>query len=81
MDREPTHHLSREFQDKLTEAKNWYDERGALEEAIGAYGGIAERNQEDRDALDRYGASLLAEIIEMVDQEWGFATPLPRAAP
>lgn len=81
MDPEPTHHLPPELQAKLIEAKRWHEEREALETAIGAYGGIAERNQEDRDTSDRTGAAILADVVEIMDREWGFVESLPRTAP
>lgn len=68
MDTEPTHALPRDLERKLLKAKQWYDER-------------------DLDAMtsdqiahsDAKGADLLVDIIEIIDQSWGFASPLPPA--
>lgn len=73
MDTEPTHALPQELERKLIEAKGWYDQRGALEATIRQHGGIAERNQTDRDDLDREAAGLLEAIVEIIDETWGFA--------
>jgi hypothetical protein len=78
-DEEPTHHISKELEQKLVEAKEWYDRRARLEFVIRTYGGSAQRNQEDRDESDREGASLLTEIVEIVDETWGFEKPLREA--
>lgn len=72
-DAEPTHLMPEELADKLVEAKKWYDERNELEETIARVGGIAERNQEDRDDSDRNGALILAEVVETIGKTWGFA--------
>lgn len=72
-DSKPTHSVPKALVEKLVEAKDWYDRREALEEAILASPGYAERNQEDRDALDREAAPLLAEIIQIINETWGFA--------
>lgn len=56
---------------KLVEVKAWYDEHAELERLC-RLGGSAQRNQDDLDASDRVGACLLREIIEMVDEAWGF---------
>lgn len=65
---------------KLGEAIKWYDERVELERQIAAssghVNGCAERNQEDRDALDRTGGALLMEIMEEMEDAWGFAAVL-----
>lgn len=65
--------LPPELEKKLVEAKAWYDRRVELEETIQRCGGIAERNQEDRDGIDREAASILEEIVEAVQQTWGYA--------
>jgi hypothetical protein len=70
---EPTHALPSKLVAKLVEAKDWYDRREQLDRAIRTYGGIAERNQEDRDENSREAAPLLEEIVEIIDETWGFA--------
>jgi hypothetical protein len=67
-----THRISKALEEKLVEAKGWYDRRAALIAGIRLCGGIAERNQEDRDAIDREAASILEEIVEEIEQTWGF---------
>lgn len=72
---EPTHAIPPKLEAKLVEAEEWYDRRQDLEDTIRRVGGIAQRNQEDRDELDREGARLLEEIVEIIDETWGFASP------
>lgn len=72
-DAEPTHLIPKELADKLVEAKKWYNERRELEETIARVGGIAERNQADRDDSDSHGALILAEVVETIEETWGFA--------
>lgn len=62
---EPPSAIPAEFVAKMREAKQWYDDRTDLEAAIERHRGIAERNQEDRDASDRVGAAILDELVEM----------------
>jgi hypothetical protein len=73
---EPTHAIPPDRVAKLVEAKEWYDRRLALEETIRKWGGSAQRNQEDRDAIDREAATILEEIVEVIEETWGFARPL-----
>lgn len=70
--REGTNGIPRELEEKLVEAKGWYDRREELEDTIQEHGGLAERNQDDLDAFDREAGSLLAEIVEAVESTWGF---------
>jgi hypothetical protein len=72
-DEEPTHALPKELQDKLVEAKEWYDRREELEEVIRRCVGIAQRNEADRDALRGEAELILAEVVEIIDRTWGFA--------
>lgn len=72
-DEEPTHTVPAALERKLVEAKEWRDRRVELEETIARVGGIAERNQADRDDLDREGARLLEEVVEIIDETWGCA--------
>ncbi len=61
MDYKPgTNNIPRELEDKLTEAKSWYDQRDLKmgPDALRAYEG--------------QGADLLDEIVEIVDRTWGF---------
>lgn len=76
---EPTHTIPPDLEAKLIEAKVWYDRRVRLDGAIRTYGGIAERNQEDRDENDREAAPLLAEIVEIIEQTWGYGRAVPGA--
>lgn len=61
---------------KLAEAARWYTGRAELERQIafsaGSVNGSAQRNQDDRDESDREGASLLLEIVEEMEDAWGF---------
>jgi hypothetical protein len=57
----------------LVQAKNWYDEREQLEEVIRRRGGSAQRNGDDRDAIERAAAPILVEIVEAVQATWGYA--------
>lgn len=68
----PTHAIPPVLEEKLIEAKEWYDRRVELERTIRATGGIAERNQEDRDEIDREAAPLLEEIVEAIESTWGY---------
>lgn len=59
----------------LVEGARWYRERVGLEKTIAASAGItgsAQRNQEDRDESDRTGGSILMEIMEEMEDAWGF---------
>jgi hypothetical protein len=64
MEDEPTHALPKGLVEKLIEAKEWHDRR-------------------DRDTLDAdelrvsafRGADLLDDIVEIIDETWGFAKP------
>lgn len=69
---EPTHMIPPDLEAKLIDAKDWYDRRVALEQAIQASPGIAERNQEDRDGIDREAAPILEEIVEIIENTWGY---------
>lgn len=73
MNQELTHRIPQEIQNKLVEAKKWYEEREELERVIRQYGGSAQRNQEDRDISDRAASGLLCDIVELVGSVWGFA--------
>lgn len=66
------------LESKLAEAVQWHDERIALESQILASrgNGAAQRNQEDLDASDRTGGALLLEIMEEMDEVWGFGRNL-----
>jgi hypothetical protein len=66
MDQEPTHHLSRPLQNKFVEAKEWRDQRQKL---------IDDGYTDPAAWSDNVsnGVLLLAEIIDMVEREWGFA--------
>jgi hypothetical protein len=70
---EPTHALPTQLVAKLVEAKDWYDEQERLDTTIRTYGGIAQRNQEDRDEIARQAAPILEAIVEIIDETWGFA--------
>lgn len=66
MTHEPTHHLPPELQAKLAEAKTWYDKRQQMINA----------NFPDSAAWSdsvAEGCNLLSEIVQLCDQEWGFA--------
>lgn len=69
---EGTNGLPKAVEDKLVEAKNWYDRRVELERTIQLRGGNAQRNQEDRDEIDREAAGVLESIVEAIDATWGF---------
>lgn len=71
-DEEPTHALPKELKAKLLEAKDWYDRWEELEEAIRRSRGIAQRNEDDRDAFRGEGALILLDIVEIIDETWGF---------
>lgn len=62
--------------EKLVEAARWYHRRATLERQIASSwhsaNGSAQRNQDDRDASDREGACLLLEIVEEMEDAWGF---------
>ncbi len=66
-------HFPPALERRLVEAKKWYDERLELEQAISRHGGNAQRNQEDRDEIDRRAAAVLADIVELCERTWGFA--------
>jgi hypothetical protein len=70
---EPTHHIGPELTRLLVLAKDWYDRRVQLEETIRVFGGNAQRNQEDRDDIDREAAGHLGDIVEEIERVWGFA--------
>lgn len=69
---EPTHAIPPQLEKALIEGKRWYDRREQLEQTIRTFGGIAQRNQEDRDAIDREAASILADVVEAIEETWGF---------
>lgn len=69
---EPTHAIPPRLEKALIEGKRWYDRRVELDNVIRTYGGIAERNQADREVLDREAASILEEIVEAVEESWGW---------
>lgn len=71
-DAEPTHSIPPQLEKALIEGKRWYDRREQLEQTIRTFGGIAQRNQEDRDAIDREAASILADVVEAIEETWGF---------
>jgi phage regulator Rha-like protein len=76
------HHISKELETKLMEAKGWYEDRQELEDAIRRHPGYAERNQEDRDASDRAAALILLDVVEITEKDWGFGPGvLPRPMP
>lgn len=66
MDHEPTHHIPVALQKKLVEAKKWRDQRQVL---------IDDGYTDPAAWSDNVsnGVLLLAEIIDMMDREWGFA--------
>jgi hypothetical protein len=66
MAHEPTHHIPKELQDKLVEAKEWRDKRQELVDA-----GYTDASAWSNNVSE--GVLLLAEIVDMVDAEWGFA--------
>lgn len=66
MDHEPTHHLPDELQRKLVKAKEWYDQRD-----------LDAMTSDQAQASDRQGAYLMMDVIEIIEQTWGFAKPLP----
>lgn len=72
MEREGTNGIPRKLEVELVEAKKWYVEREQLEEAIREHGGSAQRNQEDRDISDHAAARILENIVEAIDETWGF---------
>lgn len=57
--------LPRAVVEKLVEAKDWYEQRDVC-----CFG------ETDRARSDRAGASLLAEIVEVIDNTVGFAPVL-----
>lgn len=69
---EPTHAIPSRLEKALIEGKRWYDRRVQLEQTIQTFGGIAERNQADRDAIDREAASILEDVVEAIEETWGF---------
>lgn len=70
---EGTNGIPHELEHALVEAKQWYDEKAALEETIAQADGLAERNAEDRDEMDRKAAPLLENVVEAVMKTWGYA--------
>lgn len=70
-DDEPTHAIPPALVRKLTEAKRWYDDR---QEQVAA--GIPDSRVWMKSDLE--GNHLLTEIVEIIDETWGFARPLPR---
>lgn len=68
-----TNGIPRKLEEALLVAKDWYDRRVELERSIQGAGGIAQRNQEDRDEIDREAAVYLEEIVEAVVNTWDFA--------
>lgn len=71
------------LEDKLVEAKKWCDERSAMEAAIrnSSGPGSAQRNQDDWDESDRAGALMLDDIVELIDEAWGWGLDLGKDAP
>ena len=62
---EPTHAIPPALEQALIRAKNWHDNWWAVE------------GDEDATEVAAYkGADLLAEIVEAVEESWGFARPL-----
>lgn len=70
---EGTNDIPKPVEVALVKAREWHDDRVALERAIAKHGGIAQRNQDDLDSSDRSGAALLIDIVEAVNSTWGFA--------
>lgn len=70
---EPTHAIPPNLERWLIEGKKWIDRRAALKATIMVSTGSAQRNQEDMDEIDREAASILEEIVEAVEESWGFA--------
>jgi hypothetical protein len=64
-DEEPTHALPKTLQNKLVEAKAWYDKRVQLPQRDVVI--------EDVEASDAEAASLLWDIVVIVEDAWGFA--------
>jgi hypothetical protein len=65
MDSEPTHHIPPKLQRKLVEAKGWRDKRQKMIDA----------DYPDASAWSdsvTEGNILLAEIVDMCDEAWGF---------
>jgi hypothetical protein len=60
-----TNDIPKALEDKLTEAKTWYDS-----EPPAATGTRAALERED---WDRQAISILTDIVEAVDKTWGFA--------
>lgn len=73
-----TNDIPRALEDALVKAKDWYDRRVELERSIQVAAGVAQRDQQDRDEIDREAAEYLEEIIEAVVDTWGFAPRLGR---
>lgn len=69
-----THNIPRELQQKLVEAKKWYDEREAIPLGYGM--SLTPRwDDSDQDAIP-----LLQEIVELCDEAWGFAMELEKSS-
>lgn len=71
---EPAHSIPPRLEKALIEGKRWYDRREQLEQTIQTFGGIAERNQADREVLDLEAASILADVVEAIEETWGFGS-------
>jgi hypothetical protein len=72
MESEPTHSIPPVLAEKLVKAKDWYDDR---QEQVAAGIPSSKRWMES----DLEGNHLLTEIVEIIDQTWGFAAPLRKA--
>lgn len=68
-----TNGIPEELENKLLEAKKWYDQHAH---------GLESWNSNEIEASSLKGADLLMDIVEAIDRTWGFAPgPLPRTAP
>lgn len=65
-DDEPTHAMPTELEEKLVEAKEWYDARWR------------DLKSKTFSGSDNEGAEILEDVLGIVEQTWGFAEPLPR---
>lgn len=71
MDSEPTHAIPRALERKLIEAREWRDKHASLGQGECDYD-LVEESLESANA----GLRLLAEIVEAVEDTWGYAEPL-----
>lgn len=69
---EGTNGLPRELEERLVEAKDWYDKRDLR--AWDRAGNVQAEHDSDAE-----GAQLLISIIEIIDGTWGWAPKLKKA--